>query len=297
MGGSVIRVFDPVLPGFKLDCSGMASCDGLTLEVVIPGPPAGYTCNPEAPTETLRIAGLECSGQESCRNAEINVINNGCDKVLIDDLKCFGSDACTGTKFNFQGDIELANCDLGPSGHSASGIDKCFEGLLQLKCPDPHSCAGSVKTLVNPTQSFALHCGNTGACENSQFTLEFNILGSEVTSIEGFVFSSENAGRYATVTVQNHQYNGKTIDIEKIECKSKNSCAGTTFILGHDVSIWEMQCGPNSCGGCKVKINPMDEGVPCDPKQLEIPVEVTPTMPPVARPTPRPTIPQWLPAV
>jgi len=187
--------------------------------------------------------------------------------------------------------------DLGPSGHSASGIDKCFEGLLQLKCPDPHSCAGSVKTLVNPTQSFQLHCGNTGACENAQFTLEFNILGSEVTSIEGFVFSSENSGRMATVTVQNHQYNGKTIDIEKIECKAKNSCAGMTFVLGHDVSIWEMQCGPNSCGGCRVKINPTDEGVPCDPKQLEIPIEVTPTMPPVSMPTPRPTIPQWLPAV
>ena len=52
-------------------CLGMASCDGLTLEVVIPGPPAGYTCNPEAVTETLRISGLECSGQESCRSAEM----------------------------------------------------------------------------------------------------------------------------------------------------------------------------------------------------------------------------------
>jgi len=63
--GSTVRVFDPVLPGFKLDCSGTASCDGMTLEVVIPGPPPGYVCNPEAGQDTLRISGLECSGQES----------------------------------------------------------------------------------------------------------------------------------------------------------------------------------------------------------------------------------------
>jgi len=302
--GATIRVFDPVLPGFKLDCSGTASCDGLTLEVVIPGPPPGYQCNPEAPSETKRINGLECNGQESCQNAVISVINNGCDPVMIDDLKCFGSDACTGTTFNLEGDVQLGNCDLGPSGHSATGIDKCFEGLLQLKCPDPRSCAGSVKTLVNPTQSFQLHCGNTASCENAQFTLEFNLLGSEVTSIEGFVFSSEDSGKGATVTVRNQQFNGKTVDIEKIECKARNSCAGTTFVLGHDVSIWEMQCGPNSCGGCRVKIDATDEGVPCDPKQIALPTPKPtlppvppPTIPPVANPSPRPSIPQWLPAV
>ncbi len=85
------------------------------------------------------------------------------------------------------------------------------------------------------------------------------------------------------------------IDIGTIDCKAHNSCAGTTFVLGHDVSIWEMQCGPNSHGGGRIKINPTDEGVPCDPNQLEIPSD--PTMPPVSMPTPRPTIPQWLPAV
>ena len=129
--------------------SGMASCDGLTLEVVIPGPPAGYTCNPEAPTETLRIAGLECSGQESCRNAEINVINNGCDKVLIDDLKCFGSDACTGTKFNFQGDIELANCDLGPSGLCSNALSQFVSLWTIQKVENDFVCRFTLRSMYN----------------------------------------------------------------------------------------------------------------------------------------------------
>jgi len=326
---SVIRVADPVFPGFKLDCSAMASCEGVQLEVVIPGPPPGYACNPEAASTELVMAGIDCSGQESCRGAQITVRNDGCDKVVVDALKCFATDSCTDAQFNFIGDIDIATCDLGPSGTSARGLEKCFENLSQLKCPDPRSCAGAVRTLLNPMSQFVLHCGNTAACEGAQLTLEYNADAGGVTRIDGYVFSSEDSGRGATITVRNEQRTGDVITIEKIECSAKNACADATFVLGHDVSIWEVNCGANSCGGCLVKIDAADVGMPCDPKQLVSPSQTTAApvvtsplvqpvqtsapvqpvvtqpaqpvqtqaqQPPVApAPTPQPVQPQWVP--
>lgn len=310
---SVMRVTDPVLPGFKLDCSALASCEGMQLEVVIPGPPPGYECNPDAAKEELLIAGIECGGQESCRRADITIRNEGCHKVVVDALKCFTLDSCTDASFHFVGDIDLASCDLGPSGTGASGLDKCFENLSQLKCPDPRSCAGAVRTLVNPMAQFLLHCGNAGACQDAQLTLAFDARAGGVTKLDGYVFSAEDSGRGATIAVRNEQRSG-VLEIEKIECSAKNACADATFVLGHDVSIWEINCGANSCGGCRVKINANDAGVPCDPTQLESPAVTTAapvvtsppvqpvqtqpvqTQPPVApAPTPQPVQPQWIP--
>jgi len=110
----------------------MASCENMSFEVVIPGPPPGFECNADIAKEELIMAGIDCGGQESCRGAQITIRNEGCDKIVIDALKCFNADSCTDATFNFVGDIEVATCDLGPSGTSASGLDKCFENLSQL---------------------------------------------------------------------------------------------------------------------------------------------------------------------
>merc|ERR1712129_59237 len=96
-----------------------------------------------------------------------------------------------------------------------------------------------------------------------------------VTRVDGYVFSAEDSGRGATITVRNEQRLGEPLTIEKIACSAKNACADTTFVLGSDVSIWEVNCGVGSCGGCLVKVEAADVGMPCDPTQLESPVVAT----------------------
>ena len=53
------------------------------------------------------------------------------------------------------------------------------------------------------------------------------------------VLSAEDSGRRATITVQRAA-----------------------------IGVLEINCGVNSCGGCLLKINTNDTGVPCDAKQL-----------------------------
>ena len=89
----------------------------------------------------------------------------------------------------------------------------------QLKCPDPRSCSGTVRTLVNPMSQFllhSLHCGNMGACQDAHLTLAFNAEAGGVTKLDGYVFSTEDSGRGATITVRNEQRVG-VLNIEKIQ--------------------------------------------------------------------------------
>lgn len=265
-----VTITDPVRY-FELDCLAMGGCQGLKVELIYSAPPAGYACS--VPSQYLApsiISGIQCSGQESCTNMELTIRNEGCNQVIIQDLVCLRPGACNHAVFNFIGDVELQHCDLGPGQATITGIDKCYENLPHVLCPDPHSCVGAQRTLVNPIQGFKMNCGGQSACAGSRFTLELRpgAPGGFVEHLDGFWFTDEYAAAGATIVIDNQQ-GGAPVVIERIECATKNSCAGLTFIIGMNVDVNDIECSTSdSCGGCRIKYDAADAGIPCDPSQI-----------------------------
>jgi len=116
--GATLTVTDPV-NGFSLDCLGMASCQDLTIEIVVFGPPAGFECNP-ANTADLVLGSINCFGQESCKNMHLTLRNDGCNSVDVQSIGCNGAGTCDGATFDLVGSVNIAQCDfkdgLVPSG-------------------------------------------------------------------------------------------------------------------------------------------------------------------------------------
>ena len=65
-------------------------------------------------------------------------------------------------------------CELGSSGLSATGLDKCYQNLREYQCSKPSSCLGMVKTILNPANGFEFKCGDVSSCESAHFHFEFN---------------------------------------------------------------------------------------------------------------------------
>eukprot|EP01084_Bolivina_argentea_P177072 306289_1 len=281
MKNAKITVTDP-LPQFALNCIGRNGCDGAQIEVIIPGPPMGYACNPNA-KEIVRFSKLSCVDFESCKNMDLTIRNNGCNTIEINMLECLENDSCLGTNFNLIGDVQFNNCNLrGAATASTTGIENCFENLERLICPDPTSCRNAVRTLVNPINGFSLSCDHVGSCQNARFTIDINsdsLLHEPVKYFDTLKFSAEAAGAGATIIVNNKQ--GIILNIQRIECSVQNACAGTTFIIGHDVSVGEIICNPGTCGGCQIKINEASPGIPCDPNEVATFMEPGNSVPPI----------------
>jgi hypothetical protein len=263
-----ISITRPV-PGFGLACVGRDSCDGLQLELIFEGPPAGYACDP-AYAETVWLNQISCVQPGSCRNLDVTVRNNGCNKVMIGKLECIQPDACTNAKFNLIGDVEFHNCDLRSSaGTSATGIETCFDNLQKLLCAHPQSCRSSSRRILNPNNGFLLTCDSIESCQGAQFTIDIEADAPEaITYFEGFKFTGTSSGAGATIVVNNKQTHGTILNIERIECASNGACEGTTFIIGHDVSVGEITCSTGACAGCMVKIDVASPGIPCDPNNI-----------------------------
>jgi hypothetical protein len=254
---------------FKLYCEGLGSCEGLDIEIIIPPPAAGTFCS----YNPFRIGAIDCSDSAACKNMQLTIRNNGCNKVLIEKLTCSEIDSCTSAHFNFIGDVETLDCDLGPSGHTAYGLSTCYQNLQALLCQDPNSCRGIRKTLTNPHLGFKLECGSIGSCQSAELVLNFdtrpwmdqatgNAFMEHTEWIDGFKFGGEASGALATIVINNNQA-GKTLEIEKIECVAMNACAQMTIITGPDVDIVEIVCYAQTCDGCLVKVEAADVGVPC----------------------------------
>jgi len=305
--GATVRIVDPK-PGFLLDCSGMGSCNGLTVDIEFSGPPSGFMCRPMERKQVFPMSGIQCSNAEACQGMELRVHNAGCDKVRIESINCLQSNSCNLAQFDLVGDIEIANCQCGPSCNTASGLSKCFQNLDRLLCPDPSSCKGQRKTITNTLNNFKFECGNVQSCESAQFTFEYNQDSSRprpVERLEAFTFGGENSARASTFTFVNEQgvdYFSKIpiiLTIDRVECGGQGSCHGTTFITGDNVEIGEVICATDACLGCIIKRTANDFGRPCDPRQLpEVPRPPSPPLEPITTkpptpqpppPTPRPT--------
>jgi len=268
-------VITDVVGDFKLHCTGMGACEGSVVTIVIPGSAPGTICNRfAAPT---RIGAINCAGPEACANMKLNVRNEGCSKVYVEQLACTEPDSCTGMAVKFWGDVELQDCNLGSSGHSitGNGVAQCYVNLQGLLCQDPLSCLGIRKTLTNPKEAFKLHCGATSSCQNAVIDIGLVSIdlpypdpntGEWFTYVEwfdGFYCSGPSSCAGATIRVDNNQ-RGKTLEVENIECSAAGACVDTQIITGPDVEIVDAKCiPPGACAGCVVKKNAADPGIPC----------------------------------
>jgi hypothetical protein len=256
----------------------------------------------------LQMSGVQCNNAEACQGMELSIANAGCDRVRIENINCLQSNSCNLAQFALSGDIEIANCQCGPSCNTASGLGKCFENLDRLLCPDASSCAMQTKTITNTLNGFKFECGNVESCADAHFTFEYNqdpTKPAPVESLEAFVFGGESSAKGSTFTFVNEQgmdpvYNHDLIvKIERIECGGSGSCQGTTFVTGPNVEIGQVICATDSCLNCVIKLDAADSGRPCDPRQLPtVPVSPVPPLNPVTQPpvvvvvpTPPPTPP------
>eukprot|EP01083_Nonionella_stella_P063314 164517_1 len=280
-----ITVHDPK-SNFAIDCSGSSSCAGLKLDIYFTAPTTDCIAK-----NALMISGIECNGELSCAGMELSIYNSGCDHVVIDNVECVSHNSCNGAVFNLVGDIDIRNCQCGPSCSNARGLDKCYSNLEFVLCPDALSCMGITKTITNPAHDFEMICSNVQSCENSNFVLEIvptltNM--SPATAWKGFTLSGMNAARGATFTIDNQL--SAILEVDTIECRGAQSCAQTTFITGTNVIIEDVICAQGACYGCTIKSNVADPGIPCDARQvispeLVLPVQVLPINPgPIVEP-------------
>lgn len=266
---SKIYITDP-LPDFSLFCSGSEACKGAQIEIVIPAI--------NVIIGDFHIKDIDCSGPKSCDNLQITVRNeNFMGKVIIDNIKCGQPDSCSYASFNFVGNVDVANCFLGPSGFTTSGLSKCFEGLQSLQCNGPNECQNKVLSLTNPSNGFVLECAQSGSCGGSTINIYLDtrpwvdqLTGNALsnaeptTLLQGFKFNAEGAASLATINIDNNQ-RGQMLEIELVECGAQYSCAGTTFILGKHAQIKTFDCKvPGACNGCFVKEFVTEWGKPCD---------------------------------
>lgn len=271
-------IVNDVVGDFKLHCTGMAACENLVATIVIPqrtrSTLSGTFCDT---SQVTRIGAINCAGPSSCANMALNIRNEGCGKVYVEQLACTDADSCTGMSVKFWGDVELLDCNLGSSGHSISGngVAQCYSNLQGLLCQDPFSCTGIQKVVTNPKEAFKLHCGAQGSCQNANMAINVVSIdlpypdpntGEWFTYVEwfdGFYCSGPSSCAGATIRIDNNQ-RGKTLEVENIECSAPGACAGTSIITGPDVEIVDAKCIPlDACAGCLVKKDAADPGIPC----------------------------------
>ena len=107
-----IIINDPA-PGFEFQVNGMMSFmnGNIKVNIGIP-PPPGQICNPQYIPQIIELSSIDIQGQNSAQNAIITINNQGCDIVQIDHLACHDPDSCLGTQFNFNGNVQILQCEL-----------------------------------------------------------------------------------------------------------------------------------------------------------------------------------------
>ena len=68
--------------------------------------------------QDIRIKNIECIGVGACDNMVFTINNNGCDRVIIDNIEC-RTGSCEGASFNFLGSgsvTQIAQCVLPATG-------------------------------------------------------------------------------------------------------------------------------------------------------------------------------------
>eukprot|EP01083_Nonionella_stella_P036239 98901_1 len=126
---AVIKIKNPK-SGFVVECTGYASCNKLKIEVDIPFPIRGCGLY----KQIFEWSKIKCSNEYACDGIDITINNKGCDIITIGELDCTHSNACNDAVFNLIGDINIKNCECGPSCNTAIGLNQCFENMFKMQC-------------------------------------------------------------------------------------------------------------------------------------------------------------------
>eukprot|EP00483_Globobulimina_turgida_P002453 UN02457 len=143
------------------------------------------------------------------------------------------------------------------------------QGMEEHYCYRAGQCANVVTHIYNVQDSFRFQCEVAGSCSDSNITIFLNQQTSDIEMFDG-IFCKEGrkglmkgACEGVIFTLDNQQFGGHSIEIEKIECSGLGSCNNMQIIIGLNTKINELYCDPGQCDGCVVKIRPTDAGVPC----------------------------------
>mmetsp|Transcript_1709 Transcript_1709/g.2782 ORF Transcript_1709/g.2782 Transcript_1709/m.2782 type:complete len:667 (+) Transcript_1709:111-2111(+) len=254
---------------FSIDCNGPQSCLGLSLTINIGI--EGQQCDASlADSVVHHLEGLRCNSVESCKDMQITINNRGCNKVVLNNLECMQPESCTGASFQFIGDIDINQCQCGPSCGYTTGLEKCFENLERVLCPDAESCMAVTKTIANPLNYFYLECGGDYSCSDATFNIQLTSVvdREDVTYFEALKFGGMRSGQRVTVVFDNQQVSeiGGVVKVvlDRIECSGLESCQDATFITNDNVMINRIVCpSADACSGCLVKRDAADIGMPC----------------------------------
>jgi len=221
---------------------------------------------PAVPEVTI-LGGIACIASGACTNAQITVTNNGCNKVVIEAVECGFTDSCNGANFNLIGDIDIQACELGPTGEAVTtGLkEKCNQNLEMLICQEGNACNNLVKTITNPLNGFGLLCDAPASCSGAQLTLDLNedpTKPSPVANLDAFIFSGEQSGAGATITINNNQginplnLQPYTVEVDTLDCRGVGACNGLTVNTGSNVIIGDIFCFEGTCDGCTINGSP-----------------------------------------
>eukprot|EP01084_Bolivina_argentea_P315190 546014_1 len=262
-----ITIIDPINE-FLLNCGGISSCEGLNIDIIIPNT-RGNMCNRRM-QDIFYITKIACNDNRACKNMQITIENSGCDKVIIRDLECIQPNSCNNANFNLIGDIAIENCQCGASCDTTSGLDQCFMSNLNLynfACNNERECFQKQKIIENPRNGFEFICAAMRSCSYGEFIIKLNDNPPKLEIVEylGIKISGDYAAQHATFIIENTQTNGKSLDINGIECNGYRACEWTTFITGVGVNINSVSCTYDACDNCYIKESINSVGVPCDP--------------------------------
>ncbi len=62
--------------------------------------------------------------------------------------------SCAGAHFDFQGAVDILNCELAAAGGQPLGLQKCYTNLRALICPEIGSCINEQRTITDPANNF-----------------------------------------------------------------------------------------------------------------------------------------------
>lgn len=263
--GATITIWNPT-NNFYLDCTGMASCQNLKIHFVLSAPEV-EPCSEAAALELLR-GQISCIGAESCVGMELTMTNNGCGKMEIEHFECQRNNACSGASFDLIGAVDIGTCSCGESCKTMTGIESCYDYLEGLFCEQPNTCSHTARTITNPMDGFIFKCSARDACAGATFTVHLDEFAKNVRRIDGILCSAHQACNGTTFIFENKQPEGIQVEIEKLECGPAGSCEDTTIVLGPNVNLKHITCGPQGCIGCMIQRDINIVGVPCDIAQI-----------------------------
>merc|ERR1719167_2184761 len=143
------------------------------------------------------------------------------------------------------------------------------------------------ETFTNMPTGWSFECAAANSCENGMYDIHLDGASTNpIRRYDGFVFTGENSGRGATVSVHNKQVSQRgnvILTVDEIACEGASSCVGATFVVGYNVAIQSIVCAPGACFGCTIRIDATSPPFPCDSTQVTTapPAAATTTAAPV----------------